>query len=120
MSSSDVISMIAVGISVISGIFFYVEGVIKNRERMVRLETKVEVFWKNVSFDAAKILHTPHPENARRDYLLEQFVSQQITRDQLVELIMLLKDIIEEKHREFGERSAASSLLRALESQYEI
>lgn len=87
---------------------------------MARMETKIEIFWKDVSFDAAKILHTPHPENARRDYLLEQFVSQQIKREELTELIGLLKLIIDEKSREMGERTAASNMLRALERQYEI
>lgn len=120
MSSSDIIALVAVGISAIGIGIVYVEGVIKMRERMTKVETKIEIFWKDVSYDAAKILHTPHPENARRDYLLERFVAQQITREELAELIQVLKDIIEEKGREFGERTAASNLLRALQGQYEV
>ena len=33
-------------------------------ERLARLETKVDVFWRGVSFDAARLLHSPHPEFA--------------------------------------------------------
>lgn len=120
MSSSDIIALIAVGISAIGIVVVYVEGVIKMRERMTKVETKIEIFWKDVCYDAAKILHTPHPENQRRDFLLEQFMAQKITRDELAELIMLLKKIIDEKWREMGERTAASNMLRALERQYEI
>jgi hypothetical protein len=120
METSNVISIVAVLISVFGAVYMHVEGVIKIRERIARMETKVEVFWKDVSFDAAKILHTPHPENARRDYLLEQFMKQEITIDELKELVDTLKAIIDQKHREFGERTAASNLLRALERQYEI
>lgn len=114
------ISVAGLLLSVVSAGFVYFEGVLKNRERLTRLETKVEIFWKDVTYDAAKILHTPHPENERRDYLLEQFVEQQITRDELKELISLLKSIIEESWREMGERTAASQMLRALQRQYEI
>jgi len=92
----------------------------KLRERIVAIEVKIDVFWKNVAFDSAKILHTPHPENARRDELLELFVEGMISRDQLRELIILLKTIIEDKVREFGERTAASNLLRAIEIQYDV
>lgn len=120
MTNSDIIAGIGLVISVAGTVYMHVEGVIKIRERIARMETKVEVFWKDVSFDAAKILHTPHPENARRDYLLERFLAQQITSEELAELVITLKKIIEEKDREFGERTAASQLLRALERQYEI
>lgn len=120
MTSSDIIAGVGLLISIAGTVYMHVEGVIKIRERIARMETKVEVFWKDVSFDAARILHTPHPENARRDYLLEQFVAQQITREELHELVAVLQQIIEQKHREFGERTAASQLLRALERQYEI
>lgn len=97
-----------------------IAGYIKLRERLVAIEVKIDVFWKNVAFDAAKILHTPHPENKRRDELLELFVEGKIKREELKELIIILKGILEDKLREFGERTAASNLLRAIEFQYDV
>jgi hypothetical protein len=104
-----------------------IEASIKVRERLTALEVKVDSLESKVSFyfesiikDAAKILHTPHEYNARRDYLLEQFVSQQITSEELKELIECLKTIIDNKALDMGERTAASNMLRALEIQYNL
>ena len=96
------------------------EAEAKLRERLTAIETKVEVFWRSVAIDAAKILHTPHPENARRDELLERFVEGIIDREELKELIVTLKKIIDDTFREFGERTAASNLLRVIEMQYVV
>lgn len=97
-----------------------VESDTKLRERITTVETKMEVFWRAVAIDSAKILHTPHPQNWRRDELLEKFVAQTISRDELLELISVLTEIVENKIRDFGERAAASTMLRAIEMQYEI
>jgi hypothetical protein len=96
------------------------EAETKLRERLTALEIKISVFWDSLSRDAAKILHTPHEINKFRDHLLEKFLDETITRDELAELIDILKKIIEDKDREFGERTAASTLLRALQGRYEI
>lgn len=92
----------------------------KQRERIVALEVKVSLFWNSLAKDAAKILHTPHPENKRRDELLELFVESKINMSELRELVVILKNIIEDNIREFGERTAASTLLRAIEIQYKM
>lgn len=120
MKAELVISIIGTVISILGFLFVWIKGVIETRERLTRVEVKVDVFWKDVAFDAARILHTPHPENARRDYLIEQLLSQNITRSELEELVETLKKIIDEKNRVFGERMAASLLLRVLQKQYEI
>ncbi len=116
--SEQTLSIIAIVISIIGGTFVYVEGVIRVRERIVAVETKVSLFWDTIAKDAAKILHTPHPMNFRRDQLLEKFVDGTINREELKELIEVLQKIIEGKDREFGERTAASTLLRAIEMKY--
>jgi hypothetical protein len=128
MTDTQIIfAIIPIGISIIMAVMAsaknrrdIAEADTRLRERMTALEVKISLYWDAVTRDAAKILHTPHPENARRDYLLEQFVSQQITREELEELIKVLKNIIDEKARDMGERTAASNMLRALEQQYEI
>jgi len=120
MNNSEVISIVTGAFSIISFLFIYFEAVVKQRERLTKVETKMEIFWKDVSFDSAKILHTPHAENLRRDELLEKFLKETITRNELAELIITLEDIVEDNNRDFGERSAASTLLRALQGRYEI
>lgn len=85
------------------------------------LETKMEVFWRNVSFDAARNLHTPHPHNERRDYLLEQYMDEKISRSELVELIQMLDKLVkDDNNRDFGERQAASLLLRTIEQRFSL
>jgi hypothetical protein len=90
------------------------------REQVIRMETKIEIFWRNVGFDAAKILHTPHPENARRDFLIIRWETDKIGLAELHELISMLKDIIPDETKEASERKAASDLCRSLEAQYDL
>lgn len=101
-------------------LIIWVQGIVKTRERIVALETKIEIFWKNVAFDNAKILHTPHPKNARRDELLEKFVEEKFTKNELKELVIILQKIIVDNFNEFGERTAASQLFRTIAMLYEI
>lgn len=129
MAVSDYISLGAVVVSVFTFIYALkksnsdkIEDSIEKLKLDVQdLKTKMEVFWKNVSFDAARNLHTPHPDNARRDYLLEQYVDEKITRDELIELVKLLdKVILDDSNRDFGERQAASLLRRTIEQRFNL
>lgn len=88
------------------------------KERLVKLETKVDVFWKGVGFDAAKILHSPHPEHARRDYLIERFMDERLTKEEMEELIRALIKARDDENVLKGERVAASIMLRAMEQRY--
>lgn len=82
------------------------------------LEAKIDVFWKTVSIDAAKILHSPHPQHARRDELIEHFLADTLTWEELAEFAQTLRAAINDEHGLPGERMAASLLLRALEIRY--
>jgi hypothetical protein len=93
-------------------------GFLSNENRITKVETKIEVFWRDVSFDAAKILHTPHTENSRRDFLIVRWEKREIGLAELQELIAILEEIVPEENREMAERQAASLLLRALEAEY--
>src|SRR5690242_4138807 len=115
MDSSIIIGIAGLLLTIFGFVVMWFQGIIKTRERIITLETKIEIFWRSVAFDAAKILHTPHLINKKRDELLEKFVEGKIIREELKELILILKQIIEEKNRDFGERTAASQLLRAIE-----
>lgn len=41
--------------------------------RLAVIEAKLDVFWRNVALDAARILHHPEPTRARVDELLDRF-----------------------------------------------
>lgn len=86
--------------------------------RLASLETKVDLFWRNVSVDAAKILHSPDPAKARQDYLLEQFMAETITIDEVAELVELLETLLSDHDSRPGDRLAASVVLNAVTVRY--
>jgi hypothetical protein len=87
-------------------------------ERLAKLETKVDVFWRGVSFDAARLLHSPHPEFARRDELLERFQAQNLTAAEARELATMMSAVLEERKSDPGQQMAASVILRYLAAWY--
>lgn len=89
-----------------------------SEQRMTTVETKVEVFWRNVGVDAARILHSPDPALARQDFLLERFMADEITTEQLIELVVKLRNLYDEHDAEPGRRVAAANLMRAIEYRY--
>lgn len=129
MSATAYIPLLAVIVAIIS-IYFsqrnFSKTVQENMKRhseevsnrIVALEVKIDVFWRGVAFDQAKILHQPHPKWARRDALLEKLLSQEITNEELVELREMLQDAVGEVHDvgNEGQRVAASILLRIIEA----
>lgn len=82
-------------------------------DRLARLEVKVEVFWRGVAFDAARLLHSPHPQWERRDQLLEAFMSDRLSLEDAPELRRLMRDVVESAGDD-GQRMAASVVLRYL------
>ncbi|AVT38816.1 hypothetical protein [Plantactinospora sp. BB1] len=88
-------------------------------ERLARLETKVDVFWRGVSFDAARLLHSPHPEFARRDRLLERFQEGVLTSAEARELARMMAAVLNDRRADPGHHVAASVILRYLAAWYE-
>lgn len=91
-------------------------------DRVTVLETKIEVFWKSVAMDAAKIIHSPDPRRAHIDALLESFMSGTMTPGEEEELRGILAVIRDYEpgisHLTFpvypGEQIAAAILLRTM------
>jgi hypothetical protein len=88
------------------------------RERITAIETKVDVFWRTVCMDAARILHRPDPRLARRDELIEKFLAETINRTELSEFIEILQRLIDDHDAAPGDRLAASIIFRSIESRY--
>lgn len=87
--------------------------------RVSILESKMEVFWRNVAFDVSKILHSPHPGWESLDALLEKFQGRTISTAEMADLETQLRDIVEGRWSPAGvtraDQVAASLLLRAIE-----
>lgn len=87
--------------------------------RVSILESKMEVFWRNVAFDVSKILHSPHPGWENLDALLEKFRDEAITATEMADLETQLRDMVEGRWTPAevtrADQVAASLLLRAIE-----
>ncbi len=87
------------------------------KERQTAQETKIDVFWKKVTFTMGEVLHQPHPEAAEMDYLLDRFSDETITVDEMKDLIARLKRM-KYAHDEKGiEQLAAAFMLAGIEMQ---
>lgn len=95
-------------------------------DRLAVMETKIEVFWRSVAMDAAKIIHSPDPRRAHIDRLLESFMNGTMTTEEESDLRKVLVTI-----RDFeqgvtklsfpvypGEQIAAAILLRTMEHAF--
>ncbi len=93
--------------------------------RLGVLETKIDVFWRNVAFDAARILHQPHASRQELDDLLDEFQAGTITADRTAALKSMLETIRDYKPEGEdlgfpvfpGDQIAAVIILRVMENQ---
>lgn len=83
--------------------------------RVVRLETQMDLFLRTVSLDAAKILHQPHPDFARRDLLLERFTDNELTEEDESELLDAMAAVINNNGETPGLRQSASIIKAEIE-----
>lgn len=87
--------------------------------RVSILESKMDVFWRNVAFDVSKILHSPHPGWESLDVLLEKFQGSDISVTEMADLETQLRDMVEGRWEPAevtrADQVAASLLLRAIE-----
>lgn len=95
-------------------------------DRLAVLETKIEVFWRNVAVDVARVLHSPNPARAHVDALLEQLIDGQLSssqREELRELLTRIRDYHHGDPSEFpiypGDQVAAAILLQTMDMSRE-
>lgn len=96
----------------------------RSLDRLAVMETKIEVFWRSVAMDAAKIIHSPDPRRARVDTLLESFMNGTLTKEEDQELrkvLIVMRDAEPGRSPDPGfpvypgEQIAAAILLRTME-----
>lgn len=78
----------------IGGILFQYFGVIVGiQERIARLETKTELFWKCVEGNVLNILKS-YPSNIGKDVLIDKMIHSELTLGEAQTLRMILKEEI--------------------------
>lgn len=89
--------------------------------RMAVVESKVDVFWKDVSYGSAKSLHHPEPTRQRLDELLDAFMQGILTEESEEELrgyLQVIRDWHAGDQAPFmiypGEQVAAAILLSTM------
>lgn len=109
---------IAIAGIVVPTILGFIAWLVTIANRVSKLETKMEVFWKAVSIDAAKILHSPHPERERLDQLIDAYVNGNIRTNELTEMRGQLLTIVDNGSTPCAERLLASMLMRVIEARF--
>lgn len=88
--------------------------------RLTAAETKIDLFWRGLSVDAARVLHSPHPEWARRDSLLEGFMAHRLAAEEAAELGEMLLEVFDNHEADPGQRMAAAVVLKFLHSEFQV
>lgn len=90
-------------------------------DRITVLETKMEIFWRNVGVELARVLHSPNPARAHVDELLEAWMENRITteqRDELRGYLEYIRDYHQGDEGVFpvyaGDQVAAAIMLQAM------
>ena len=100
------------------------QGATVQDSRVAVLESKMDVFWKNVALDMSHILHSPHPGWEDLDALLERYRAHlknpeiQFRDEELAELAYQLREMVEGRWPtkvSRADQAVASLMLRAIE-----
>lgn len=87
------------------------------RDRVTVIETKLGFVLQAIQVTTTHILHSPHPEHARRDYLLEKARADQLAHAEAVELARALERMQAEQ-LDSGDQIAVGLLLAWLKAQF--
>lgn len=86
--------------------------------RVGLLETKIEIFWKGVSYSSAQVLHSPHTPEL--DTLIEKFQRDDINDTELARFKLLLHEVQADANETTMRRKAASEVLTLIKVRYEV
>jgi hypothetical protein len=116
MTPSDWVGVAGIVAAPLLGIAVWIIGL---GNRLTKLETQMTIFWKDVSFDAARILHSPDPSHWRMDELIELYLQGMASLQERQEIADRLKQTLANVAIDRGERMTASTMLRALKARYD-
>lgn len=108
----DILAIAALIISVVGMLvgwaLIYFGSIVKTSNRLTKLETDNDTFWKVIGPHMASIIHSP--EHKDRDELVDKLVYGTLQPDEAERLACLLEQNIEENHSE-GKKLASALLL---------
>jgi hypothetical protein len=99
---------IAIGISILGWLVAYFKWLVGIQDRLARLETKTELFWKCVEGNMVALLKT-YPTCIEKDVLLDKMQNDQLTKDEA----FTLRTILSEEMKRDREKAIAYILLIA-------
>jgi hypothetical protein len=88
--------------------------------RVSLLERMVDMIFKQVTINFAANLHKPHPNYAERDSLIEKYVREQITPDELERFRGVLELDRDNPDCDFRDQALAKSILEIMDMQYAL
>lgn len=97
-----ILPLIAVLVSLAGILGKYYKSISSMKERLTRLETKMELFWKIVENNVGRLLKSPR--QPRKDELLDKLSGNSLNREEAAEL----KEILEREFAKKGKRSQLS------------
>lgn len=93
------------------------DSVVSVDKRVAVVEFQNALFLKNLTITMGNVLHSPHPEDAETDYLIEQLQAGQITEDEKAKLIQWLGKLNAEHHHKTVKTVAAGFMMAMLQTQ---
>lgn len=88
--------------------------------RVSLLERMVDMIFKQVTINFAANLHKPHPDYADRDGLIEKYVRENITPEELERFRGLLEFDRDNPECDFRDQALAKSILEMMDMQYAL
>lgn len=89
------------------------------KDRLVKLETKVDLYWGAVERQMSQMLHSPH--RPRLDKLLDKNArNERLSDEEAEQLIDLLGKLIESKELSGNEEAGARMLIAVTIAKYEL
>ena len=76
------------------------------------LKQQMMLFWKDLSIQSAKVLHSPH--TPKLDHLIERFQEDRLTKDELITFVKMLQELHDNKDESTSRRKVAGDLLTAI------
>lgn len=117
--------VIPVALSIFAGLWgvyrFLSRSIAALADRMSRIETKVEIFWKVLGDKASLLLHSPHTPGL--DELLEKYQREELSSrelDQLAEQLRAIEIGASPDHPDKADHLAAGMLLLAMQQRYHL
>lgn len=109
MTAGEVTAILALLVSVVGLTFQWTKGILQLRERVAKLETKMELFWHSLKSQLTKVLI--HPDHPEMDHILAKVGGGVDLEDEEVEI---LRNFLRAEAQRDDSHACAARLLEAI------